>query len=199
MPKRNSNKANEKDSKSSQLIIITKSRLSSAKNNFNYMTIQEGDLKIKVKIKNEHLNRHNISKVIESLKENTLKHSKSHGKLINKKEIILDDSIKNINLKKKLFKKIKIQSNFDAETVKSLKIQSSENYKYKINDDKKEYEINTKPLDVSHDNNSDIINEDNIININEKEEKNFDNNLNSNNKFISHNFFDKNKDNFRKK
>jgi hypothetical protein len=101
-------------------------------------------------------------------------------------------------LKKKLFKKIKLQSNFDAETVKSLKIQSSENDKYKINDDKKEYEINTKPLDVSHDNNSDIINEDNIININEKEEKNFDNNLNSNNKFISQNFFDKNKDNNKK-
>jgi hypothetical protein len=42
------------------------------------------------------------------------------------------------------------------------------------------------------------INEDNIININEKEEKNFDNNLNSNNKFISQNFFDKNKDNNKK-
>ena len=46
----NNNKSIDKESKSSQIIIISKDRLSSAKINLNFMTVQEGDFKFKIKM-----------------------------------------------------------------------------------------------------------------------------------------------------
>ena len=194
MRKRNQNQSIEKDGKESQIIIISKSRLSSAKENLNYMTIQEGELKVKLKIKYEPINRLNINKAIASVKNIMLKHSKSQARLIKKKENIkfLDDSISENQSKNKILKKMNNQPNIEYETTKSLKIKSSENNKEKLeleNDDK-EFEINTKPINVSEIHNNDINNEDNLINIDDRNILNR-NSIESKNKFLSQNFFSK--------
>ena len=103
----NNNKSIDKESKSSQIIIISKDRLSSAKLNLNYMTIKEGDFKFTIKMKNEMLNKNNINKTIESIKENILKHSKSYGKLENTKNFLDEQSKIKIKSKKRKEKKMK--------------------------------------------------------------------------------------------
>ena len=69
MSKINENKSNEKESKSSQIIIISKKRYSGSNKNLNYMTIQEGELKLTLKMKNQTLTKHNINQAISSLKK----------------------------------------------------------------------------------------------------------------------------------
>ena len=196
MRKINQSKSIEKDGKESQIIIISKSRLSSAKENYNYMTIQEGELKVKLKIKYEPINRLNINKAIASVKNSMLKHSKSHSRLIKKKENIkiLDDSISENQSKNKILKKMNNQPNIEYETTKSLKIKTNENNKDKLeleNEDKdKEFEIIKNPINVSEINNNDIKYEDNLININDRNILNR-NNMGSKNKILSQNFFSK--------
>ena len=195
MSKINENKSNEKESKSSQIIIISKKRYSGSNKNLNYMTIQEGELKLTLKMKNQTLTKHNINQAISSLKKNMLKHSRSYGKLDNynkKLDLILNKKEKDLN-DKMIIKKIKINSNISVETTKNINLKSSDNN----NDQSKnnnEDEIHIKHIDIiSKDNNSNdnISNNNNIISINDKDENSLNNNINSNSnrKIITQNFF----------
>ena len=81
MSKINNTNSYDNDGKSSKLIIISKSRLSSAKDNSNFMTIYEGDKKITCDIGKENIQKKKLKKVFSTLKEALLKYSSSTGKL----------------------------------------------------------------------------------------------------------------------
>ena len=207
----NNNKSIDKESKSSQIIIISKDRLSSAKMNLNYMTVQEGDFKFKIKMKNEMLNKNNINQTIESIKENILKHSRSYGKLENTKNF-LDEKSKNQkkNPKKEKeneknspkTKKIKIKSILEIETTKNLNVKTTENNNEDTDKEDEDYnnnenEINLKNNDIISDNahnDNDIVNyanniidNDNTIEVNDDDENNENNDSSDNNNEASKN------------
>ena len=203
-----SKKSNEIESKSSQIIIIYKNRLSNSYNNLNYLTLQEGDLKLTGKMKNENINKHNIIKTITSLKKNKLQHSRTYGKLdknldltLNKKNILHNQLNKNKS-KDKIIKKIKIKKlNLNIENTKNIMLKSTDDCKDNKSNNN-EREINIKNFDIaSKDNNNENNNNDNItititnndnntITINEKDENSLYNNINTNSarKLISQNY-----------
>ena len=188
----NNNKSIEKESKSSQIIIISKNRLSSAKNNLNYMTIQDGDVKLTVQIKNELLNNNNIHYAIESIKQNILKHSKSFGKLeehknyfdlkSNNQKKSKQDSInekeKEGKTKNKNMKKIKIKSILEIETTKSLNMKTTENNRDEDKDEDNNYDNNEKEINIKK---VELINKD----IDNNEKNLIDNNPNKNNTAVN--------------
>ena len=133
------NRSNDNDRKSSNIIIISKSRLSSAKNRGNYMTIQEGELRFTIKMNHEPVNKRTINQTITSMRRDMIKNSQSYVKLdsesrkldlyLNKKGILCSpykerdskerDSFFNKN---KEIKKIKLKSRINVETTISNKL-----------------------------------------------------------------------------
>ena len=199
MSKINDNNSNDKETKSSKIIIISKGRLSSADNKANYMTLQEGDEKLTMKMKNEKLNNNEIIQAISNLrrqlKKNTTsysnleyesnnKNASSHKKNILKSPLFEKDSNKN------KIKKIKLKSILSIETTKSLNlIKTSEN---DINNDdiyNKANEIKIKNVDImtNKENNNlnnnyiyNNINDEEIVSIKIKDGSKNDNNNSSN-------------------
>ena len=81
MSKINETNSYNNDGKSSKLIIISKSRLSSAKDNPNFITFYDRDNKITCDIGKEKIQKKKLKKVFSTLKEKLLKYSSSTGKL----------------------------------------------------------------------------------------------------------------------
>ena len=170
---RNDNHSIDNEGKSSNVIIISKSRLSSSKRLHNYMTIQDGELKFKVKMSKKTLTKDDINKTLSSLKNN-MKSSRTLGKLDFERNKIDSYLIKRNNNnelnKKKLLEKMK-KSNVSVETTRSCNV-------IKTTDNKEEDNIN----DNCNDNDEDVKenNERETIDININEENNNDNKINSN-------------------
>ena len=81
MSKINDNRSIDKDRTSSNILIISKSRLSSAKNRTNFLTIKEGGKKLTLKMKNGPLTKSDINQTLASMKKELAKNSKSYAKL----------------------------------------------------------------------------------------------------------------------
>ena len=81
MSKINENNSYNNDGKSSKIIIISKSRVSSAKDVSNYMTVYDGNKKITCELGKENIHKSKLKKVFSTLKEKMLKYSKSTGKI----------------------------------------------------------------------------------------------------------------------
>ena len=81
MSKINETNSYNNDGKSSKLIIISKSRLSSAKDNPNFITFYDRDNKITCDIGKEKIQKKKLKEVFSTLKEKLLKYSSSTGKL----------------------------------------------------------------------------------------------------------------------
>ena len=81
MSKINENNSNNNDGKSSKIIIISKSRVSSAKDVPNYMTVFDGNKKITCELGQEKIQKSKLKKVFSTLKEKIIKYSKSSEKL----------------------------------------------------------------------------------------------------------------------
>ena len=81
MSKINENISNYNYGKSSKIIIISKSRLSSAKAASNYMTFIEGNKKIIYELGKENISKTKLKKTFSTLKETILKYSNSADKL----------------------------------------------------------------------------------------------------------------------
>ena len=176
MSKVNDNHSIDNEGKSSNVIIISKSRLSSSKRLHNYMTIQDGELKLKVKMNKKTLTKEDINKTLTSLKNN-MKSSRTLGKLEYDQSKIDSYLLKRNNNheinKKKLLEKMK-KSNLSVETTRSCNV-------IKTTDSKEEENINDidndndKVEDVKENNERETID----ININEENNKN-SNKINSN-------------------
>ena len=176
MSKVNDNHSIDNEGKSSNVIIISKSRLSSSKILHNYMTIQDGELKLKVKMNKKTLTKEDINKTLTSLKNN-MKSSRTLGKLEYDQSKIDSYLLKRNNNheinKKKLLEKMK-KSNLSVETTRSCNV-------IKTTDTKEEENINDidndndKVEDVKENNERETID----ININEENNKN-SNKINSN-------------------
>ena len=69
MTKQKATKSRDKDHKSSQIIIISKSRLSSPKDKVNFKSLQDGDKKITIQMNNESINKKKKSSLIKILKK----------------------------------------------------------------------------------------------------------------------------------
>ena len=129
MSKKEEINSNDIESKNSQIIIISKGRLSSAKNNSNYMTLQEGKRKLTIKLKNETLSKKEINKAVSGLKKEMQKNSRSLGNNesennnINKSshiQNILKSPFNEKELNHKILKKVQLKSILSVETTKSL-------------------------------------------------------------------------------
>ena len=80
MSRVNDNHSIDNEGKSSNVIIISKSRLSTSKRLHNYITIQDGELKFRFKKSKKTLTKDDINKTLSSLKNN-MKTSRTLGKL----------------------------------------------------------------------------------------------------------------------
>ena len=178
----------DKESKSSKIIIISKGRLSSAQIKENYMTLQDGEHKLTIKIKNDTLSQNQINKAISSLKNKMLKKSKSSGKMeYESKNISLYSQNKNKNILKsplgekekdsnnKKIKKVKLKSILSVESTTGLINKSKENNK--SNDDENENELKIKKIDLLSSEERNIVN---INNNNFISNKDLNNNMNNN-------------------
>ena len=205
----------DKESKSSQIIIISKGRLSSAKNNFSFITLQEGQRKLTIKLKNETLSKNSINQAVSSIKRDMLlRNSRSYSKLENNNKK-LEKNINTLNgksSKENIIKTIKLKSILSLETTKSLNMITTGNNKQDIiSKNENEIKIKTKDL-ISNKESKDInnfidfnnqVNEEITININDgkdEDSNNIESNTHSNNsrKVISQNYLNNIINNSRK-
>ena len=210
MSNKNDNNSNDKESKSSKIIIISKGRLYSASNKVNYLTLQEGDQKLTMKLKNEALNKHEINQALSTLRKEKLKNSRSLSNIKYEDNNINTPS--NINNKifpffekdsnKKIIKKIKLKSILSNETTKSLNLKTSENdivndnIYYKVTEKIKNFDIisNKENNNLAMENNN--INDEKIVNVKIKEKSYNENNNNSSNFKITNQNYLKNPSNY---
>ena len=115
MSKLNDNRSIDNDRKSSNILIISKSRVSSAKNKGNFITLQDGEQKYTQKMKNGPLTKSGISQTILSMKKELAKNSKSYVKLD-------DYRISNYFLKKNILKSPKREKEENKKDIKDNKI-----------------------------------------------------------------------------
>ena len=196
----NKNLSDKSEGRSSQLVIISKNRLSSARNNENYLTIQEGNKKYSKLIKGN-LSRQDINQTISSIKNEMVKNSRSYMTLnydankldlyLKKKKLLLNDEKKlNIsNSENKITNKLNIpasqlKSIVSVETTKSCNmLKTSENN----NDNDGQLKIKELETIVKNEKNDEenSLDEDNNKNISEELiEIKDENNNNSNNNLI---------------
>ena len=213
----NKNLSDKSEGRSSQLVIISKNRLSSARNNENFLTIQEGNKKYRKLIKGN-LSRQDINQTISTIKNEMTKNSKSYITLnyeankldlyLKKKKILLNDG-KKLNISNSEKKKInnlnipasQLKSIVSIETTKSGNvIKTSDNNN--DNDNNNEGQIKIKELKTIEKNEKNDILDDDIKNISADSIEIKDENSNSNNnnliednfvnlekKIISQNYF----------
>ena len=174
----------------SKIIIVSKGRLISAKSNVNFITLQEGDLKLTTEINNISLNKDAINKAVNNIKSQNLQNSKSNTN-INKNE--QDDNSLMKSSEKKYLKILYKQNQKNKYKIKPTKtdnfIETTGNIKNHSNN-KQNHKIKIKELKINKSNNSnkdDIKSSNNIdandnITINEKiEDKMINNNKDDNN------------------
>ena len=87
-PNNQYNSINSNSNNNSRLIIVSKGRLVSAKENINYITLQEGELKLTMQVSNNSLNKKEINKALNNIRSQNFRNSKSNANL-------------NVNLKSK--------------------------------------------------------------------------------------------------
>ena len=180
---------NSNSKKNNKLIIVSKGRLISAKQNINYITLQEGDLKLTMEVNNSSLNRDDINKAVNNIKSQNIHNSKSNTNIIKNEQ---DDSIIMKSTEKKYFKilykqkeknKLKIDQtkndNF-IETTGNIKDNSEnkQNDKIEIKELKSNIPSNSNKDEIKSSINDDVI--DDII-INDKIEDKIKNNEDDNN------------------
>ena len=217
MSKKNESQSNDRESKSSQIIIISKGRLTSAKNKHNFMTLQEGSFKLTIEMKNEKINKKGINETLSTLKRNMLKNSKScskmefhnHDFISNKKKIILTP-LNEKEFNDKVIQKIKLKPIFNLETTRSLNIKkttennnndnnNNKNININIISNKEDYikeDIYDKNKNINIISNKEDFNKNDIYDKNNESESEKNQNINQSNKnIISQNFIIK-KSNF---
>ena len=86
----------------SKLIIISKGRIISAKENINYITLKEGQHKLMMQVSTSSLNKNDINKAVKSIRSQNFRNSKSNTNLMEN----IKDSNNNFNSKEKKFYKI---------------------------------------------------------------------------------------------
>ena len=207
----NKNLSDKSEGRSSQIVIISKNRLSSARNNENYLTIQDGNKKYRTLLRG-HLSRQDINQTISSVKKEMVKNSRSYITLnyeknkldlyLKKKKILLNDE-KKLNIsssENKINNKINIpysqlKSIVSIETTKSFNM-----IKTSDNNNDNDGQINIKELETieKKDEKIDIFDDDNknisqeLIDIKDENTNNNnlveDNFVNSRN-IITQNFF----------
>ena len=205
----NKNLSDKSEGRSSQIVIISKNRLSSARNNENYLTIQDGYKKYRKLIRGN-LSRQDINQTISSVKKEMVKNSKSYITLnyeknkldlyLKKKKILINDE-KKLNIsssENKINNKINIpcsqlKSIVSIETTKSFNmIKTSDNNNDNDGQIKiKELETIEKKDDIFDDDINKNISQE-LIDIKDENSNNNnlieDNIVNSKKKIISQNF-----------
>ena len=106
-PNNQFNSINSNSNSNSRLIIVSKGRLVSAKENINYITLQEGELKLTMQVSNNSLNKKEINKAVKNIRSQNFRNSKSNTNLnINMKS--KEKKYYNILLKEKNKNKVQL-------------------------------------------------------------------------------------------
>ena len=143
MSKLNESSTPNKGEKSSKLIIISKDRIRSARNENNLITLKEGTLKYTIKLSSGFLDKNSINKAIKTMKRQILINSRSYGELYenlnlnkyikNRSNVKTPNKERDINSRKSHNSKRK--ENIIIETNRSYNImKTTENNKDDIND-----------------------------------------------------------------
>ena len=178
--------------KNQKLIIVSKSRLISAKQNINYITLQEGELKFTMEVNNSSLNKDDINKAVNNIKSQNFHNSKSNTNIIKNEQ---DDSIVMKSTEKKYFKILYKQKEKNKITIYTTKndnfIETTGNIKDNSNNNQKgKNEIKELKSDIPNNSNNSnkdeiksSVNDDGIDNIiiNDKIEEKIENNEDDNN------------------
>ena len=140
----------------SKLIIVSKGRITSAKDHINYITLQEGEHKLTMQVSNSSLNKNDINRAVNNMRSQKIKNANSYTNLIENSK----DNNKTKILKEKKFYKI---INKEKENIKknqqTTNIETTKNNNFMETSDKN-----------SNRNNKDNNNKDNN-NINDKKEE----------------------------
>ena len=116
-PNNQYNSINSNSNNNSRLIIVSKGRLVSAKENINYITLQEGELKLTMQVSNNSLNKKEINKALNNIRSQNFRNSKSNANLnVNLKS--KEKKYYNILLKEKNKNKIQL-TNIETTTTKN--------------------------------------------------------------------------------
>ena len=151
------NKNDSDSNNNSRLIIVSKGHLVSAKENINYITLKEGELKLTMQVSNKSLNKIEINKAIKNIRSQNFRNSKSNTNLIEKNK----DSNSNMKSKEKKYYKIllkeknknKIQlTNVETTTKNNNFIETTGNNN---NDNKKSDKVKLTKLKITSLDNSD--------------------------------------------
>ena len=135
---------NSIDRKSSNVVIISKGRIESAKNRINFITLKEGELKLTTQMMEESLDKNLIDKEVSNLKQQILINSQSNDMLYkndNLKTYLQKKDIIKLSTKK-IRNSIKKNETINFETTRNL-IKNSENDKYNIDENYEEKNIET--------------------------------------------------------
>ena len=177
----NNSLTSNKDGKPPKLVIISKDRIESAKEKRNYLTLKEGDLKLTIEMKSDHINKKNINQEINNIRQEILINSKSYTSLYDKRNLYNYLAKKNILLSPNkqigiLSKKNSKNDNIYVETTRSYNLlKTNENIRDNHEEDKKKLETI-----VPYDNNRNI-SKKNIISIKEESKNNLKENINNEN------------------
>ena len=104
--------------KNQKLIIVSKGRLISAKQNINYITLQDGELKLTMEVNNSSLNKDDINRAVNNIKSQNIHNSKSNTNIIKNEQ---DDSIIMKSNEKKYFKILYKQKEINKGKINSTK------------------------------------------------------------------------------
>jgi len=121
----NKNLSDKSEGRSSQLVVISKNRLSSARNNENYLTIQDGN-KVYKKLIKGNLSRQDINQTISSIKNEMVRNSKSYMTLNYKDANKLSLYLKKNNILIKDEKKLNISNSETKINNNKINIPSSQ-------------------------------------------------------------------------
>jgi hypothetical protein len=185
------------DRKKSNIMIISKNRISTEKDVSNYMTVFEGNKKITCEIGKENIKKTKINKAFSTLKETILKYSNSTGKL-NTNIINIYPKRNKLNISvntEKVYQKPNDPNINTIETCHGLITNENKNKDIQVI----ENDTNTIEKENKNNKNNNEIDEDEdsfdfnlkglkIVNIEEIYDKNINNNNNDRN-VISQNYF----------
>ena len=177
----NNSLTSNKDGKAPKLVIISKDRIESAKEKRNYLTLKEGDLKLTIEMKSDHINKKNINQEINNIRQEILINSKSYTSLYDKRNLYNYLAKKNILLSPNkqigiLSKKNSKNDNIYVETTRSYNLlKTNENNRDSHEEDKKKLET-IVPYDSCQ-----SISKKNIIIIKEESKNNLKENINNEN------------------
>ena len=108
----------------SKLIIVSKGRITSAKDHINYITLQEGDHKLTMQVSNSSLNKNDINRAVNNMRSQKIKNANSYTNLIENSK---NNNENRISKEKKFYKIINKEKENIKKNQQTTNIETTKN------------------------------------------------------------------------